>query len=129
MQSHVCAAKAAVNMLLKCLAVEWGPAGVRVNGLSPGPIEGSWGMENVIAKDPAMKDKITRAIPLRRWGNDEDVSEGALFLASDAASYINGTILDIDGGVTIASPGSDEVDAVFHFDKNPRVRGRGRGDR
>lgn len=127
-QSHVCSAKAGVNMLLKCLAVEWGPAGVRVNGLSPGPIEGSWGMDNVIAKDPAMKETITNAVPLKRWGVDKDIADGALFLASEASSWITGTILDIDGGVTIASPGSGDADAV-NFDKNPKVRGPGKGDR
>ncbi len=127
-QSHVCAAKAGVNMLLKCLAVEWGPAGVRVNGLSPGPIEGSWGMDNVIAKDPEMKETITKAIPLKRWGVDKDIADGALFLASDAASWVTGTILDIDGGVTIASPGSGDTDAV-NFAGNEKVRGPGKGDR
>ena len=128
LQNLVCAAKAGVNMLLKCLAVEWGPAGVRVNGLSPGPIEGSWGMDNVIAKDPAMKETITKAIPLKRWGVDKDIADGALFLASDAASWVTGTILDIDGGVTIASPGSGDTDAV-NFANNDKVRGPGKGDR
>ena len=127
-QSHVCAAKAGVNMLTKCLAVEWGPVGVRVNGLSPGPIEGSWGMENVIAKDQSMRDKITNAVPLKRWGNNDDIADGALFLASDAASYINGTILDIDGGVSIAAPGSENTDAV-NFGQNTMIRGPGKGDR
>ncbi len=127
-QSHVCAAKAGVNQLLKCLAVEWGPGGVRVNGLSPGPVEGSWGMDNVIAKDQAMIDQITNAVPLKRWGTNDDIADAALFLASDSASYINGTILDVDGGVTIAAPGSEHSDAI-NFDKNPMVRGRGKGDR
>lgn len=101
MQSHVCAAKAGVNMVVKVLALEWGPAGVRVNGLSPGPIEGSWGMENLFATSPEMKDMITESVPLKRWGTFEDVAKTALFLATDAASYITGTILEVDGGVTI----------------------------
>ena len=67
-QSHVCASKAAVNMLTKCLAIEWGPAGVRVNGISPGPIEDTWGMDNVIATMPGVKERITASTPLRRWG-------------------------------------------------------------
>ncbi len=127
-QAHVCAAKAGVNMLLKCLALEWGPAGVRVNGISPGPIEGSWGMKNVVAKDQAMVDQITNSMPLRRWGTNDDVSNSALFLASEAASYITGTILDTDGGAGIASP-EGNVDALHDFMNDARIRGRGRGDR
>ncbi|MEL6178729.1 MAG: SDR family oxidoreductase [Myxococcota bacterium] len=126
-QSHVCSAKAGLNMLCRCLAVEWGPAGVRVNAISPGPIEGSWGMDNVIATSPEMKDQITKAVPLKRWGTSEDVEQAALFLASSASSYITGAILDVDGGVVLASPGGGEVDAVQGFKKDPRVKGPGRG--
>lgn len=118
-QAHVCAAKAGVNMLIKCLALEWGPSGVRVNGISPGPIEGSWGMDNVASPTQELKDKITRAMPLRRWGTFDDIANSALFLASDAASYVTGTILETDGGATIASPESAHVDVAA----DPRVKG------
>jgi NAD(P)-dependent dehydrogenase (short-subunit alcohol dehydrogenase family) len=117
-QSHVCAAKAGVNMLCKCLALEWGPAGVRVNGLSPGPIEDSWGMMNVVSPSQAMRDKITRAMPLRRWGTCDDIASSALFLASDAASYITGTILETDGGAAIALPEDADGEAAL----NPNAR-------
>lgn len=116
-QTHVCAAKAGVNMLIKCLALEWGPSGVRVNGISPGPIEGSWGMDNVASPSQDMKDKITRSLPLRRWGTNDDIADSALFLASDAASYITGTILETDGGATIAQPEVNDADT------DPRVAG------
>ena len=59
---------------------------------------------------------------------DKDIADSALFLASDAASWVTGTILDIDGGVTIASPGSGDTDAV-NFGGNEKVRGPGKGDR
>lgn len=128
-QSHVCAAKAGVNMLVKCLAIEWGPAGVRVNGISPGPIENSWGMDNVIATNPGLREKIRRAVPLKRWGTHEDVMDAALYLASEASSYVNGTILDVDGGVTIASPDPNETDAIDDFKSDERIKGPGKGDR
>lgn len=118
-QAHVCAAKAGVNMLIKCLALEWGPQGVRVNGISPGPIEGSWGMENVASPTQEMKDRITKAMPLRRWGTNDDIADSALFLASDAASYITGTILETDGGATISNPETDRDDLTT----DPRVKG------
>jgi NAD(P)-dependent dehydrogenase (short-subunit alcohol dehydrogenase family) len=127
-QSHVCSAKAAVNMLLKCLAIEWGPAGVRVNGLSPGPIEDTWGMDNVIATMPGAKERITESVPLRRWGTHDDIADAALFLASDASSYVSGTILDVDGGLTINSTGS-EAGSAIDFQDNPRYKGPGKGAR
>lgn len=127
-QSHVCSAKAAVNMLTKCLAIEWGPAGVRVNGISPGPIEDTWGMDNVIATMPGIKDRITASTPLRRWGTHADIADAALFLASAASSYVTGTILDVDGGITINSAGSEERDAI-DFEDDPRVKGPGKGAR
>jgi NAD(P)-dependent dehydrogenase (short-subunit alcohol dehydrogenase family) len=123
-QSHVCAAKAGVNMLIRCLALEWGPAGVRVNGISPGPIEGSWGMKHVASPTEELVAQITAAIPLRRWGTNDDIADSALFLASGAASYITGTILDADGGAAIASPESGKVDAVFEPSSDVRVKGR-----
>ncbi len=121
-QAHVCAAKAGVNQLVRCLALEWGPAGVRVNGISPGPIEGSWGMANVASPTQEIVDKITQAMPLRRWGTPEDIANTALFLASPASSYITGTIIETDGGATIASPESGTADAVFEPSKDPRVK-------
>ena len=119
-QAHVCAAKAGVNMLIKVLALEWGPEGIRVNGISPGPIEGSWGMENVASPTQEMKDRITDAMPLRRWGTNDDIADSALFLSSDAASYVTGTILDTDGGAVISIPGTEKADP-----KDVRVKGRG----
>ena len=97
MQAHACAAKAGVNQLVRVLAMEWGPLGVRVNGISPGPIAGTEGMAR-LAPSAAAEQALTARIPLRRYGTVAEVAESAVFLCSAAATYITGTILDCDGG-------------------------------
>jgi len=121
-QAHVCAAKAGVNQLVRVMAQEWGPAGVRINGISPGPIEGSWGMANVASPNPKLVEMIRRAIPLKRWGTEEDIADTALFLASPASSYITGTIIETDGGVTIASPEMSRFNSIEDLHNDPRVQ-------
>jgi NAD(P)-dependent dehydrogenase (short-subunit alcohol dehydrogenase family) len=99
-QAHVCAAKAGVNMLTQCLAMEWGPDGVRVNAISPGPIADTEGMAR-LAPTPAAEAEVKRRIPLRDYGVKDDIANLALFLASEEARFITGAILDCDGGVTL----------------------------
>lgn len=96
-QSHVCAAKAGVEMLTRCLALEWGAQGVRVNAIVPGPIAGTEGMAR-LAPTPAMQGAVCASVPLRRLGTPEDIGHACLFLASELGSYINGAILPVDGG-------------------------------
>ncbi|WP_044236216.1 SDR family oxidoreductase [Chondromyces apiculatus] len=96
-QAHVCAAKAGVDMLTRVLAMEWGPLGVRVNGIAPGPIAGTEGMQR-LAPTEEIRSKVTEAIPLQRFGTVDEMAEIALFLVSPAASYITGTVLIADGG-------------------------------
>ena len=96
MQIHVSAAKAGVDAITRNLSVEWGRHGIRVNGIAPGPIEDTEGMKRLLV--PELKDKIMKKIPLRRFGRIEDIENAALFLASDAASYVNGVTLVVDGG-------------------------------
>lgn len=96
LQAHACAAKAGINQLIRVLALEWGPE-VRVNGISPGPIADTEGMAR-LAPDAASREKHYARIALKRWGTIEEIAEGAVFLCSDAARYVTGTILDIDGG-------------------------------
>lgn len=97
LQAHVCAAKAGINQLIRVLAMEWGPGGVRVNGISPGPIAGTEGMARLTPTEEARR-ALTDRIPLRRYGDISDVAESAVFLCSDSATYITGAILDCDGG-------------------------------
>lgn len=98
MQSHVCAAKAGVDMLTRTLAIEWGPAGVRVCSISPGPIDDTEGMAR-LAGDAKQREGLARTMPLQRLGTKDDVAKLALFLASDAASYCTGGIYSVDGGM------------------------------
>jgi len=96
-QAHVCAAKAGINMLTKVLAMEWGPTGVRVNAIAPGPIDDTEGMRR-LAGNPEIAAKIKEMTPLRRYGAKSDIAEMALYLASESANYITGAIVTVDGG-------------------------------
>lgn len=96
-QAHVCAAKAGINMLTKCLAMEWGPLGIRVNAISPGPIADTEGMRR-LAATPEAEAFFKSRLALRDYGTKQDVGDTALFLASESARYITGSIIDCDGG-------------------------------
>jgi NAD(P)-dependent dehydrogenase (short-subunit alcohol dehydrogenase family) len=96
-QAPACAAKAGINQLVRVLAMEWGREGVRVNGISPGPIAGTEGMAR-LAPTVEIERLIIARIPLRRFGSVDEIADSAVFLCSGAASYITGTILDCDGG-------------------------------
>lgn len=99
-QAHVCAAKAGVNMLVKCCAMEWGIEGVRVNAISPGPIEGTEGMAR-LAPSEEMHEKYRQALALKKFGNRDDIADAALWLSSPGADYVTGTILEVEGGTTL----------------------------
>ena len=101
MQLHVSAAKAGVDALTRNLAVEWGRYGIRVNGIAPGPIEDTEGMKRLLPEP--LKDKLRKNIPLGRFGRINDIEKAALFLCSDAASFINGEVLVVDGGQWLAA--------------------------
>jgi NAD(P)-dependent dehydrogenase (short-subunit alcohol dehydrogenase family) len=91
------AAKAGVAKLTEQMALEWGPQGIRVNAIAPGFIDG--GMSAEFFKDPKIRARRGNAVPLRRIGTPDDVAQAVLFLGSDAASYISGQHLAVDGGV------------------------------
>jgi NAD(P)-dependent dehydrogenase (short-subunit alcohol dehydrogenase family) len=96
-QVHVCAAKAGVDMITRVLAMEWGPAGVRVVSIAPGPIDGTEGMHRLAGSEQA-RAHVKRSVPLRRFGTLDDIAQAALFLASPWASFISGAVLPVDGG-------------------------------
>lgn len=95
-QAHAGAAKAGIEKLTRDLALEWGPAGVRVNALCPGATDGTEGLTRLAP--PGYVDRFLRRLPLRRLGTIEELAEAALFLCSPAATYITGTTLTVDGG-------------------------------
>jgi len=98
-QAHVGAAKAGVDQLMKCLALEWGGYGVRANSIVPGPIGGTEGMRRLASA--ATMDELIGSIPLRRIGTLDDIAAVAVFLASPWASYVTGTIIAVDGGQSL----------------------------
>ena len=87
------AAKAAMNALVKTMAVEWGAHGIRVNAVAPGPIATAR-----IRSSPEMEALLRRRIPLGRMGCVEEMADGLLFLLSDMASFVTGETLTADGG-------------------------------
>lgn len=79
------------------LAVEEGPFGVRSNVIAPGPIGGTEGMDRLTTVEDGARRGVTRTIPTGRLGDVRDIANAAVFLFSDAASFISGTILVVDG--------------------------------
>lgn len=96
-QTHVGAAKAAIENFTKSLATEWGGRGIRVNAIAPGPIEGTEGVKRILG-DVGLIGQVTQTIPLKRFGTIDDIANCALFLASPAAAYITGAVIVVDGG-------------------------------
>ncbi|RYZ24528.1 MAG: SDR family oxidoreductase [Chitinophagaceae bacterium] len=90
------ASKGALASLIKAFANEWAGRGVNVNGIAPGYI--STDNTEALRADPERSASILGRIPAGRWGAPEDFAGPAVFLASEAASYVHGTILTVDGG-------------------------------
>jgi NAD(P)-dependent dehydrogenase (short-subunit alcohol dehydrogenase family) len=99
-QSHVCAAKAGIELLMKTLAIEWGPQGVRANCITPGPTDDTEGMRR-LAPTEAARRRVEQSVPLRRFGTRDELADLALFLCSPAASYITGAVFHCDGGSSL----------------------------
>jgi len=99
-QSHVCAAKAGIELLMKTLAIEWGPQGIRANCITPGPTADTEGMRR-LAPTEEDRRRVERNVPLGRFGTKDELADLALFLCSSAASYITGAIFHCDGGSSL----------------------------
>jgi NAD(P)-dependent dehydrogenase (short-subunit alcohol dehydrogenase family) len=90
--------KAALAAMVRVLAAELGPYGVRVNALAPGPVETE--LTIPIRDDPAWQDAYASKVAVKRWGQPTEIAAPAVFLASDEASFVNGAQLFADGGWT-----------------------------
>jgi NAD(P)-dependent dehydrogenase (short-subunit alcohol dehydrogenase family) len=91
--------KAAINMLTKVFAKEWGEDGIRVNGIAPGLIKTKF--SQALWKDEKTLAHFTKRLPIARMGTVEEVASLVLYLASDASGYCTGGIYTVDGGTTI----------------------------
>jgi NAD(P)-dependent dehydrogenase (short-subunit alcohol dehydrogenase family) len=94
------AAKSAIEGMTKAMAVELSPLGIRVNCIAPGFIKTAMSSK-ALDNDPERKNKVLSRTPMGHLGLPEDVADTALYLSSDAAKYITGTILPVDGGNSI----------------------------
>jgi NAD(P)-dependent dehydrogenase (short-subunit alcohol dehydrogenase family) len=97
------AAKAAVVNLTRSVAIEWAPRNVRVNALCPG-----WtatDLNRAIWENPEASKAFTDRIPMGRWGRADEMTGAAVFLASDASSYLTGQAIVVDGGITAGGMG------------------------
>jgi NAD(P)-dependent dehydrogenase (short-subunit alcohol dehydrogenase family) len=97
-------AKAGILMLTQQMALEWASLGLRVNAVAPGLIDA--GMSEPIYNDAEIRELRQSKVPMLRLGSAEEVAGVVMFLVSDAASYITGQTIAVDGGITIATLGS-----------------------
>jgi NAD(P)-dependent dehydrogenase (short-subunit alcohol dehydrogenase family) len=97
LQMHVCAAKAGVDMVTRVAAMEWAAAGVRINSVSPGPIDGTEGMDR-LAPNEATRKLVSESVPLGHFGSTDDIANACLWLSSPLARYVTGVVLPVDGG-------------------------------
>jgi NAD(P)-dependent dehydrogenase (short-subunit alcohol dehydrogenase family) len=94
------AAKTAIEGITKAMATELSPAGLRINCVAPGFIKTAMSSK-ALDNDPARKQKVMSRTPMGKLGEAEDVAEAVYFLSSDAAKYITGVVLPVDGGNSI----------------------------
>lgn len=102
-QAHVGAAKAGVENLMRNLAYEWGPFGIRSNSIVPGPVNGTEGMRRLTG--PTGNDVWNASIPLRRFADTSEIASVAVLLSSRMFSYVTGAQIVVDGGLSLSGLG------------------------
>lgn len=103
--AHYSASKAAIEGLVRALAVEFGPAGVRVNAIAPGAVRTAQTLDEVNSVGEEGLRAIAGGIPLRRVGDPADIAAMVMALASDDAAYLTGQTIIVDGGITVGGLG------------------------
>ena len=129
-QSHVCAAKAAIDALTRSLALEWGEYGIRVNGIAPGPIADTAGFTKLggsLMEGDASDHPLLEQIPLKRLGTKWDVAMSVLYLCSTAGQNITGSILVNDGGNWLYKPQILDRDTVQNYSRSIEKKSRQAG--
>jgi NAD(P)-dependent dehydrogenase (short-subunit alcohol dehydrogenase family) len=91
--------KAAVISMTRTLAFELGSSGIRVNAIAPGLIETRFAA--AIVNNPVLRDMVVKKTPLARPGQPDEIAAAAVYLLSDAASFVTGHVMVIDGGLTV----------------------------
>lgn len=128
-QCHASAAKSAVDSLTRSWALEWGSDNIRVVGIAPGPIADTPGTTKL---EPGLDsndvDEVVRkGIPLQRMGQTWDIGMAAVFLCSDAASYVTGDVLVVDGGQWLYTPPMVPKELVSHLSRKVEATSRAQG--
>ncbi len=126
------ASKAAVANLTRGMATEWARHGLNVNGIAPGYFQTE--LNEALVKDPEFNAWLEKRTPMGRWGEVEELGGAAIFLASNAARFVNGHILYVDGalhgdGLTMAAPVLSPRDHHLHGRVVERQDGDRQGDR
>lgn len=108
LQTHVVAAKAAVDAISNNVAIEYGPLGITSNIISPGPIAGTEGMDR-LGGNLRKGERPGRTIPLGRWGFVKEIADATIYLFSDAGNYVTGQVTIVDGGAWRTNNGAGSV--------------------
>lgn len=96
-RASYCASKSGIDGLVRALATEWGPAGIRVNAVAPGTIETEM-QQAMVASGRVTTERYLDRIPMSRVGRPSEIADAVFYLASPQASYVSGVVLAVDGG-------------------------------
>jgi NAD(P)-dependent dehydrogenase (short-subunit alcohol dehydrogenase family) len=111
------ASKAGVISLVKTLATECAPMGIRVNAVSPGEVDTPMGLKALFPDNPEIIEIYKKIIPLNRIGTPDEIAQAVLFLVSEAASYVTGIVLPVDGGILLRNEAIWLMDEMFQDDE------------